>query len=96
MKRRTLIVLPLLMLAPFWMGGCRVANIPTTIGRDYERVDIVTGDDIYTGKILSNRDDVEVTASGILLKPGARFAIKTLEVTEFAGQFEVAILEGRG
>ncbi|KXK55021.1 MAG: hypothetical protein UZ07_CHB004002364 [Chlorobi bacterium OLB7] len=87
-------LLPLLLLAG--PTGCKVANLPTTIGRDYERVDITMGDDIYTGRILSNREDVEVTKNGILLKPGARFAIKTLEVTEFVGQFDVNILEGQG
>lgn len=89
--RRTILLAAMLGLA-----GCQVANIPTTMGKDYERVDIVAGDDIYSGRILSDRHDVEVTNSGIVLKPGARFAIKTLEVTEFAGQFEVAILSGRG
>lgn len=76
--------------------GCKVANLPTTIGRDYERIDIIMGDDIYTGRILSHRDDIEVTKNGILLKPGARFAIKTLEVTEFLGQFDVSIISGQG
>jgi len=86
----------ILLAAIGGLAGCQVANIPTTIGKDYERIDIVTGDDIYSGRILSDRHDVEVTRSGIVLKPGARFAIKTLEVTQFAGQFEVAILSGRG
>lgn len=76
--------------------GCKVANLPTTMGRDYERIDIIMGDDLYTGRILSDRHDVEVTSNGILLKPGARFAIKTLEVTEFLGQFDVTIVSGQG
>ena len=84
-------LLPCLALA-----GCQVANFPTTMGRDYERIDIITGDDIYSGRILSDRHDVELTKTGILLKPGARFAVKTLEVTQFAAQFHLAILEGTG
>jgi len=75
---------------------CTVAHLPITIGRDYERVDIIMGNDIYTGRILSNREDVEVIKEGIRLKPGARFAIKTLEVTEFVGQFDVNIISGQG
>lgn len=65
-------------------------------GCAYERVDIVTGSDTYNGTILSHYSDVEKTSNGILLKPGARFAIKTVGMTQSLGQFDVVILSGDG
>jgi hypothetical protein len=79
-----------------------LCSLPLLIGcgsysyYDYERVDIRVGQDIYSGRILSHYDDVEVRRSGILLKPGARFAIRTPDITQFLAQFEVAILSGEG
>jgi hypothetical protein len=62
----------------------------------YERVDILVGNALYNGTILSHHSDVEATRAGLLLKPGARFAIKAEEMTQFVGQFDVAILGGEG
>lgn len=73
------------VLLPLAAAGCM-----------YERVDILVGNALYNGTILSHRTDVEVTRSGLVLKPGARFAIKAQAMTQFLGQFDVAILGGEG
>lgn len=70
--------------------------LPFLAGCAYERVDIFVGSEVYSGTILSHYKDVEATRSGLLLKPGARFAIKTTGMTQFLGQFDVAILAGQG
>jgi hypothetical protein len=70
--------------------------LPLMAGCAYERVDILVGDDLYMGRTLSHYTDVEVTRNGIVLKPGARFAIETPDITQFLGQFEVAIVSGEG
>ncbi len=80
--RRTLLALLLLPLA---IAGCA-----------YERLDIIVGRETYSGTILSHYKDVEKTPSGILLKPGARFAVKAVGMTQFLSQFNVAILGGEG
>ena len=72
-------------LATLISGGC-----------DYERIDILVKDDVYSGRILSDPESVEARRGGILMKPGARLAVRTPFVTEFLGQFDVAILEGEG
>jgi len=61
----------------------------------YERVDILVGNSLYNGTILSHYSDVQTSRSGIVLKPGARFAIRTVG-TQFLGQFDVAIIGGEG
>jgi hypothetical protein len=70
--------------------------LPLIAGCSYERVDILVGNDLYMGQTLSHYTDVEVTHNGIVLKPGARFAIETPDITQFLGQFEVAIISGEG
>lgn len=77
--------LPLSFLLALLLSGCV-----------YERIDILVGQDTYNGTILSSYDAVEVTKTGILLKPGARLAIKTPYVTQVLAQMEVSILEGTG
>lgn len=62
----------------------------------YERINILVGADIYDGRILTHYNDVEKTTRGILLKPGARLAIRTPFVTQVLAQMDVAILEGSG
>jgi hypothetical protein len=62
----------------------------------YERIDILVGGDTYNGTILSSYDAVEVTKTGIVIKPGGRLAIKTPYVTQVLAQMEVTILEGSG
>ncbi|MEO5928743.1 MAG: hypothetical protein ABIR47_02310, partial [Candidatus Kapaibacterium sp.] len=59
-------------------------------------VDIFSGSDIYQGTILSDHSLVETGRSTILLKPGARFAIRTQMLTQWLGQFDVKILGGEG
>ncbi len=73
------------LLLTAMLGGC-----------DYERIDILTGHDMYQGTILTHYSTVKATKTGIVLQPGARFAVKTPWVTNELGQFEVAILSGRG
>ena len=89
MKRRQSSIaglLPIFLLMTITLAGCA-----------YERIDMFAGGDfISSGTILSHYRDVEVTRSGLLLKPGARFAIKTTGMTQFLGQFDVAILAGQG
>lgn len=70
--------------------------LPLAAGCMYERIDILSGSDRYMGTILTPYSTVQATRTGIILKPGARFAIKTEYVTNSLGQFEVAILSGRG
>jgi hypothetical protein len=72
-------------LIPLVAGGCI-----------YERVDILVGNSLYSGTILSHYSDVESTRSGLLLKPGARFAIKAESMTQLLGQFDVVIVGGQG
>lgn len=72
------------------------ALLPLLGGCVYERVDIFVGDDIYAGTILSHYNDVQATRNGLLLKPGARFAIRSNGMTQFLGQFDVAIIGGDG
>ncbi|MEP7218762.1 MAG: hypothetical protein ABI876_07580, partial [Bacteroidota bacterium] len=67
------------------LGGCA-----------YERIGIVAGRGSYDGEILSDYRDVEVRSSGIVLKPGARFAVRSPDLTQFIGRFDVAILSGNG
>ena len=81
MRRSLLIPLALLLSAS---SGCI-----------YERVDILVGNSLYNGTILSDHSTVQTSRSGILLKPGARFAIRTVG-TQFLGQFDVAIVGGEG
>ena len=76
------LLLPLLLLA---VAGCA-----------YERVDIIAGGETYDGTILSHYTDVEATSRGLLLKPGARFAVKATGLTQFLAQYDVAILGGEG
>ncbi|MDB5034168.1 MAG: hypothetical protein JWQ98_1409 [Chlorobi bacterium] len=84
-RRTSLALLALaLTLAPM-LGGCV-----------YRTVDIFSGSDIYQGTILSDRSLVETGRSTILLKPGARFAIRTEQLTQWLGQFDVRILGGEG
>jgi hypothetical protein len=63
---------------------------------DYERTDILVGTDVYLGRTMSHYKDVEVTKSGILLKPGARFSVQNPQMTQFLAQVEVAIISGEG
>lgn len=65
-------------------------------GCAYEQLDIIAGQDVYQGTILTHYSTVKATRTGIVLQPGARFAIKTPYVTNELGQFEVAILSGSG
>lgn len=77
--------LPFAVLLPLFAAGCM-----------YERIDIYTSGDIYSGEILSHYKDVEAGSGNIILKPGARFAILTAYGTQFLGQFDVAITGGQG
>lgn len=85
--RTTTRIAAALMLSALMLGAAGCA---------YERVDVIVGTDTYNGTILSNYKDVEVTRNGLLLRPGARFALKTVGTTQFLGQFDVAILGGEG
>lgn len=67
------------------LGGC-----------DYERITIVTRQRNYDARVLTHYEDVEIRASGIVLKPGARLAIHSSDITSFVGSFDVAILDGDG
>lgn len=69
---------------------------PLLAGCAYERIDIYTTDAIYSGEILSHYRNVETRDETIIMKPGARLAIRTPYGTQFLGQFEVAITEGSG
>ncbi|HVZ40144.1 MAG TPA: hypothetical protein VHI13_12775 [Candidatus Kapabacteria bacterium] len=80
------------LLSGLLLAGCTGG----TAGFIYDRVDIVSGRDVYHGTILSNYKDVEKSEKGLILKPGARFAIKTDQLTQTIGQFDVAILAGDG
>ncbi len=73
-----------------------VAAILLLSGCIYERLDIYSGSDFYTGTILSDHHDVEVDGRRIVMKPGARFAIKTPDATQWIGQFDVTIASGDG
>lgn len=78
-------ILRIAALLPLLASGCM-----------YERIDIYTSGDIYSGEILSHYKDVEAGSGRIILKPGARFAILTAYGTQFLGQFDVAITAGEG
>lgn len=73
-----------------------VAALLLLSGCIYERLDIYSGSDFYSGIILSDHHDVEVEGRKVVLKPGARFAIKTPLATEWIGQFDVTIASGDG
>ncbi len=73
------------LLLPMLAGGCA-----------YERLEIYSNGDIYSGEILSHYDDVKGSQGRITLKPGARFAIRTGYGTQFLGQFDIAIISGDG
>ena len=83
MRGATLI--PLLLLLVPALGGC-----------DYERFNIIVGRDFYVGEIMSHYSDVEASDRRILLKPGARLAIKTRRLTQSVAQLDVDILSGDG
>jgi len=70
--------------------------LPLLAGCMYERIDIYTAGDIYNGEILSHHKDVETRNGWIVLKPGARLAVRTAYGTQFLGQFQIAIAEGTG
>lgn len=70
--------------------------ISFTSGCDYERIDILVGDDIYNGHIMTDYHTVEVTRNSIVLKPGSRLSVKTPLTTQFICQFEAAIISGEG
>jgi hypothetical protein len=69
---------------------------PLASGCVYERVEMFMAGDNYHGTILSDYDNVEVTRSAIILKPGARFAVRIEQVTQWLGQYEVKIDSGSG
>lgn len=76
--------------------ACVLLSCAALSGCAWERIDILVGTTPYTGTILSHYDDVQPSGRGLLLKPGARFAIKATGMTQFLGQFDVAILGGEG
>ncbi|MDB5035728.1 MAG: hypothetical protein JWQ98_2969 [Chlorobi bacterium] len=76
-------IIPLVALA--LLSGCA-----------YEKIGILAGRQGYDGETLTDYRDVEVRSSGIVLKPGARFAIRSPDLTQFIGRFDVAILSGDG
>ena len=83
--RLSLMLLAASMLAAPLLSGC-----------DYQRVEMFMGMDNYHGTILSHYEDVEVRRSAIVLKPGARFAVRIEQVTQWLGQYEVKIDSGAG
>jgi hypothetical protein len=74
-----------MLAAASTLGGCA-----------YESFNIIVGRDFYTGEIMSHWGDVEVGDKRILLKPGARLAIKTRNLTQSVSQFDVDIISGDG
>jgi len=74
----------MLLLAPL-LGGC-----------SRQSVEIFMGNFIYHGTILSSPDDIEVTSSAIILKPGARFAVRIDNETQWIAEFDVKITSGTG
>jgi hypothetical protein len=73
-----------------------LAFVSAVAGCDYEHFNIIVGRDFYTGEIMSDRNDVDVADKRILLKPGARLAIRTRLLTQSVAQFDVDILAGDG
>lgn len=82
-KRRAAALAALVFLAP--LAGC-----------DYDKFNIIVGRDFYVGTIMSSVDAVEAGDRRILLKPGARVAIRTRLLTQSVGQLDVNILSGDG
>jgi hypothetical protein len=73
-----------------------VALALSLAGCDYDHFNVIVGRDFYVGTIMSHYDDVEVANKRILLKPGARVAIKTRRLTQSVAQFDLNILAGDG
>jgi hypothetical protein len=65
-------------------------------GCDYDHFNVIVGRDFYVGTIMSHYSDIEVGNKRILLKPGARVAIKTRLLTQSVAQFDLNILAGDG
>jgi hypothetical protein len=72
-------------IAMLALGGC-----------DYERFNVIVGRDFYVGQIMTHYTDIEVGDKRILLKPGARVAIRTARLTQSVAQLDVNVLSGDG
>ena len=84
-------------IAVAFVGMAAAAVVTAGIsGCAYERYDIVVGDYMLEGIALGDWRGVRKVGETIRLAPGARFAIKVDDQTQYLAQFNVAILSGTG